>query len=64
MSVRGLLSAPDASVWSIQVEAGPEHRRVRPDATGGFVVNGLPEAPITVVLGTDDERFRLPPLEP
>ncbi len=64
MSVRGLLSAPDASLWTIQVEAGPEHRRVRPDAAGGFVVNGLPEAPITLLLGNDDERYRLPALEP
>lgn len=63
MSVRGLLSATDASLWSIQVVAGPEHRRVHPDAGGGFVVNGLPTAPITVSLGSDGERFRLPTIE-
>lgn len=64
MSVRGRLQATDAQLWSIQVETGGERRTVRPDATGVFVVDGLPLAHVTLLLRGEDERFRLPTIEP
>jgi hypothetical protein len=64
MSVRGRLQATDAQLWSIQVEVGGERRTVRPDATGVFVVNGMPLGPVALLLRGEDERFRLPTIEP
>jgi hypothetical protein len=64
ISVRGRLAAIDAHLWSISVEAGSERRAVRPDATGSFVIDGLPLAPFTMTLRDADERFRLPTIEP
>ena len=63
MSVRGRLIAADAHLWTITVEVGAEHRAVHPDATGAFVLDNLPLAPLTIQLRDDDERFRLPTLE-
>lgn len=64
ISVRGRFIAADAHLWNISVEAGPERRVVRPDATGSFVIDGLPLAPFTMTLRDGDERFRLPTIEP
>ena len=64
ISVRGRFVATDAHLWTITVEAGTERRMVRPDATGSFVIDGLPLAPITMQLRDADERFRLPTIEP
>ena len=64
LSVRGRLVATDAHLWSIIVEAGPERRVVHPDATGSFVIDNLPLAPLTLQLRDADERFRLPTIEP
>jgi len=64
LSLRGRLQAVDAPMWTLVVEAGTERRSVRPDPTGGFVLDGLPIAPITIQLRGTDERFRLPTLEP
>src|SRR5262249_14529268 len=63
VSVRGRLTAAEAHLWSIIVEAGSERRVVHPDAAGGFVFDGLPLAPLTLQLRDTDERFRLPTLE-
>ena len=64
VSVRGRFVAPDAHLWTVQVEVGQERRTVHPDGTGSFVVDGLPLAPITLQLRDGDERFRLPAIEP
>jgi hypothetical protein len=64
LSVRGRFVAADAQLWSIIVEAGPERRVVHPDATGSFVLDNLPFAPLTLMLRDADERFRLPTIEP
>lgn len=64
LSVRGRFIAADAHLWTIVVEAGGERRSVRPDATGSFVLDRLPVAPITIQLRDSDERFRLPTIEP
>ena len=64
LSVRGRFIAADAHLWSVVVEAGGERRVVRPDASGSFVVDRLPVAPITMQLRDADERFRLPTIEP
>ena len=64
LSVRGRLLASDAHLWSVVVGVGPERRVVHPDATGGFVFDGLPLAPLTLQLRDADERFRLPTIEP
>ncbi len=64
LSVRGRLLAGDPQLWSITLEAGPEHRTVHPDATGSFVLDNLPQASLTLQLRDADERFRLPTIEP
>ena len=64
LSVRGRFLASDAQLWSIIVEAGAERRVVHPDATGSFVLDNLPLAPLTLQLRDADERFRLPTIEP
>jgi len=64
LSVRGRLAAPDAHLWSVAVEMGPERRVVHPDVTGSFVLDGLPLLPITMLLRGAGERFRLPAMEP
>lgn len=64
ISVRGRFIAADAHLWNITVEAGAERRAVRPDASGSFVVDGLPLMPFTMTLRDADERFRLPTIEP
>ena len=64
VSVRGRFLATDAQMWSIIVEAGAERRVVHPDATGSFVLDNLPLAPLTLQLRDADERFRLPTIEP
>lgn len=64
LSIRGRFIATDAHLWTIVVEAGGERRVVRPDATGSFVLDRLPVAPITMQLRDADERFRLPTIEP
>jgi hypothetical protein len=64
LSVRGRFVATDAHMWSVVVEAGSERRVVHPDATGSFVVDHLPLAPLTLELRDADERFRLPTIEP
>jgi hypothetical protein len=64
VSLRGRLSATDAHLWSITVEVGSERRSAHPDATGSFVVDGLPLGPISIQLRDADERFRLPTIEP
>src|SRR5262245_40935622 len=64
LSLRGRLMATEAHLWSITVEVGTERRTVHPDATGSFVVDGLPRGPIMVQLRDADERFRLPASEP
>lgn len=62
--MRGRFSTTDAHLWSIVVEVGSEHRVVRPDGDGSFVLNGLPLARLTVHLFGFEERFRLPTIEP
>lgn len=64
MSVRGRIDAPDAHLWSVAVEVGSERRVIHPDATGSFILDGLPLAPIVMQLRNADERFRVPILEP
>jgi len=64
LSVRGRLLAIDPQLWSITLEAGSEQRAVHPDATGSFVLDNLPLAPLTLQLRDADERFRLPTIEP
>ena len=64
MSVRGRIIAPEAHLWTMTVDAGTEHRVVHPDATGSFVLDGLPLAPLSLQLRNADERFRIPTLEP
>ena len=64
LSVRGRITAPDAHLWSVIVEAGRERRVAHPDATGSFVLDGLPIATLTLQLRNADERFRIPTLEP
>lgn len=64
VSLRGRLTATDAHLWSITVEVGSERRSAHPDATGSFVVDGLPLGPISIQLRDADERFRLPTIEP
>lgn len=64
LSVRGRFLATEAHLWSVIVEAGPERRVVHPDATGSFVLDNLPLAPLTIQLRDTDERFRLPTIEP
>ena len=63
LSLRGRLIATDAQLWSVIVEAGPERRVVHPDATGSFVLDNLPLAPLAIQLRDADERFRLPTIE-
>jgi len=63
-SLRGRLTATDAHLWSIVIEVGSERRTAHPDATGSFVVDGLPLAPIAMQLRDADERFRIPTIEP
>jgi hypothetical protein len=63
-SLRGRLAATDAHLWSIVVEVGSERRTAHPDATGSFVVDGLPVGPIAIQLRDADERFRIPTIEP
>jgi len=64
LSLRGRFVAPDAQLWSVIVEAGPERRVIHPDATGSFVLDNLPLAPLALQLRDADERFRLPTIEP
>lgn len=64
ISIRGRFIAADAHLWDIIVEAGSERRVVHPDASGSFVIDGLPLAPVTLQLRDADERFRLPTIEP
>ncbi len=64
ISIRGRFVALDAHLWDIIVEAGSERRIVHPDASGSFVIDGLPLAPVTMQLRDADERFRLPTIEP
>lgn len=64
ISIRGRFVALDAHLWDIVVEAGSERRIVHPDASGSFVIDGLPLAPVTLQLRNADERFRLPTIEP
>lgn len=64
LSLRGRFIAVDAQLWSITVEVGTERRVVHPDATGSFVFDNLPLAPLTLQLRDTDERFRLPTIEP
>lgn len=64
ISIRGRFVALDAHLWDIIVEAGSERRIVHPDASGSFVIDGLPLAPVTLQLRDADERFRLPTIEP
>lgn len=64
LSIRGRFVALDAHLWDIIVEAGTERRIVHSDASGSFVIDGLPLGPVTLQLRDADERFRLPTIEP
>jgi hypothetical protein len=64
MSVRGRISAPDAHLWVVVVEAGAERRSTHPDATGSFVLDTLPHTPIAMRLRSADARYSVPMLEP
>ncbi len=59
MTLTGRLHASDVRLWSVEVEAGGEHRSVHTDADGGFGLEGLPQGSLTLRLRGEAENFHM-----
>jgi len=61
--LRGRLKAADPSVHRVEVLVGREHRSVRPDAGGWFVLDRIPLGPAHITVSKPGHSYRIPTLE-
>lgn len=61
--LRGRLQAADPSLHRVELEVGSERFSMRPDASGSFAFDRVPQGTAHLTVSEPGSRYRIPPLE-